>query len=954
MIFKPYSKFLLAFFCGIFLVLQVIAQEVRDNFSSGTIFDIKKDHVGRIWIASDNGVYVSDGINFVQIPTGDYEITNSSIKSLELYQENVFLVYQNKGLVQLNINTLQYKKLSNQSIASILVEDNEHLFLALQNGTLESLDLSNKSKAKFKVLAQLGNDLESSSLITSYSKDYLILSKSNKGVFKINKHTGGIEKVFDFIPRGNNSMFARLGNRLFLTNDDRLFELNGNDEFVLSKYVRDNHNISYLIPLSSTDKVIVRSKKKIFLEKGDFSVEFNIPKTKNYEINNALYLSENNIIFGSNQGLIKVFNIANKTSSIYDSVIQMDDYVNIRRKIIPYGSNKIALFGYPKSHLYNFSSKQFKPLSNSINSLYDAIIINDKYFATSEVGGVKMGIIGSNKVQNIITKEIDTIRFYSAICNIGYLKKDHLLLGSRGSIILYDYEQNISKEIRLNNINAKVNALMVDSTSKLVYIATSEGLYFYDFQKSILVKKTNIIGNNIADFTLIKYPYKTILWYLSEKGLTGINVLNNIIEKHLSLNNFDNAKLTAILVDPYNRMWISSYKGIFEYEYPVDNVIKLNSRNGLVNQEFNYKSAAVLSNGQLIFGGLNGFDLVYTNMFKYTGKPIKGTILGYSIYGLNNRVYKHFDSKEIVQYNTDNYYLELYFSLQEFEKFKVTELSYQIDNMGWIPLQGLSYLYMYNLKDGLHTIKIKGKDDSGNPVIFDTIRVEQHTDFFKSANFRYFLFFIVIILMLVVGFIYYYNIQELNRVKVNIAMDLHDEIGTILNRTLFTIKDDPVLNKQTQLINYLSEALFSIRTYIKAFNIEKVSVLHLLDEIKEHANNYFKNTGIDYQISHEIDKEVYLSSYMYRDLKLIVYEVNQNILKHSKASLVKNNFTINGGYLIANIEDNGVLLNVAEIERKGNGITNIRKRISRLNGHVHFAINPIGNGLIIEIKLNLA
>jgi signal transduction histidine kinase len=76
-------------------------------------------------------------------------------------------------------------------------------------------------------------------------------------------------------------------------------------------------------------------------------------------------------------------------------------------------------------------------------------------------------------------------------------------------------------------------------------------------------------------------------------------------------------------------------------------------------------------------------------------------------------------------------------------------------------------------------------------------------------------------------------------------------------------------------------------------------------------------------------------------------------LKHSKSTIVNAQISIANGKLNASIQDNGVLNNVNDLERKGNGITNIRKRINRLKGEVNFTINPVGNGLKIEFNLNL-
>jgi two-component sensor histidine kinase len=292
--------------------------------------------------------------------------------------------------------------------------------------------------------------------------------------------------------------------------------------------------------------------------------------------------------------------------------------------------------------------------------------------------------------------------------------------------------------------------------------------------------------------------------------------------------------------------------------------------------------------------------------------------------------------------------------MKETEKFRYTEFEYNIDDGKWISLNGLSYLYMYNLKDGIHTINIRGWDDSGNPVVFDTIKVNHVTDFFKSTNFRYFLLFMVISLLGVTVFINYYNFRELNKVKTNIAMDLHDEIGTIINRSLYTLKDDPILNKNSQLINSLSEALFSIRTFINAFNVGNINIFQFIDEVKEHTINYFKNSGTKYNLTFQIEKDSNINSFIYRDLKLVIYEINQNILKHSKATIVNAHISIDNDQLNVYIQDNGVLINVHDLEMKGNGINNIRKRINRLKGEVNFSINSDGKGLKIEFRLKLA
>ncbi len=953
-IFTIKKLFLTLGFTIIFVSAYSFQNEALDKFISGTVYHFQKDSIGRIWMATDKGLYVSDGLNYIQIKTGNKDITNSSVKDIVLYKNDLFVIFKEKGLVRLNIKTLKYSEITNNAVSSIIVDNDQYFFILNNNGEFYKVKYNSDDQFKFSLLNQFGNNQDNPPLIASNSSSSFIIAIINKGLYKVDRVSGKILKDYRMIPNGNNNKFAHLGNRLFFIHQNMLYELNQQDEFQKSKYIKDNFNISTIYPISATDKIIIKSRKNIFLEKKKDVIRFNLTKQKNYEVSDVIYISDDNILLGTNQGIVKILNIEQKVETIFDSAIQLDDYVNVRRKIIPYKNNKLIFLGYPMTHLYDINTRKFTPIINKVTSTYDGILIGNSVYATSDGGGFKKIDIEKKTIKNIITKDIDTLRFYPSICDIRPIMKDNILIGRRGAVIMYNIISEASTTVSLENTHVKVNAIKYDSLTGLVYAGTDDGLYKINLLTKEVVKKINIPGKVISDIIIDNNKNKNLLWYISNKGLTSINLKSNKIETHVDQINFDNNRLTAILLDQQDRIWISSYGGIYVYEYLINNVIRIDSRNGLINQEFNFKSAAFLNDGRMLFGGLNGYDIINTSQFKYSGKPIQGSILGYNIYGLGSIEYHHFVPNEIIQYNTASYYIELYFSMKETEKFRYTEFEYNIDDGKWISLNGQSYLYMYNLKDGIHTINIRGWDDSGNPVVFDTIKVNHVTDFFKSTNFRYFLLFMVISLLGVTVFINYYNFRELNKVKTNIAMDLHDEIGTIINRSLHTLKDDPILNKNSQLINSLSEALFSIRTFINAFNVGNINIFQFIDEVKEHTINYFKNSGTKYNLTFQIEKDSNINSFIYRDLKLVIYEINQNILKHSKATIVNAHISIDNDQLNVYIQDNGVLINVHDLEMKGNGINNIRKRINRLKGEVNFSINSDGKGLKIEFRLKLA
>lgn len=936
---------------SIILATSLYAQdEVLDNFTSGNVYNLKKDTKGRIWMATEKGLYVSDGINYIQIKTGDREITNSAIRQLILNKNSLFLIYKNKGLIKLDINTLQYKNITDKAVANLIIENDTEFHILFLNGGLYHVT-SNRQKYKFDLINQFTSDLDNPPSMTNFSKNSLIVSVVSKGIYLINKLNGRIEKSYNIKPY-NDHKFVYLDNNIFFLNKNVLYDLNTKNIFLKSNYVKENSNITSIIQISDTEKIIIKYKKNIFLEKNGNTIQLNLTKEKNYIIHDAIYGYKSNILFATNQGIVSILNIKKKVNSLFDSVIQMKDYINVRGKILPYKNNKIILMGIPLSHIYDFSNNKFTPLTKKYFSAHDAILKGDILYATSVNGGIKKINIYSKKLSSIITKNIDTIKLFDAVCDIEKVMNNHIIFGRKGAVVLYNYTNNTSREINLNN-NARINTIKVDSVSRLIYIATNEGIYVLDLSNKKISKKTKIPGKLISDLVIMHTKNTTLLWYISNMGLTGINLLNNTVEIQLDLLNFNNYRLSTLSSDRKGRIWVSTDGGLFAYEYPINSIIKLDARNGIINNEFNFNSAAVLDNGDLIFGGLNGYDIVHVNSFNFNGKSIKGDIMGYSIYSSNNRIYENFIPNQTISYNKANNYIQFYFSLKEFEKFKYSEFEYKIDDNNWVPLNGLSSFYLYKLQDGVHTINLRGYDESGNPIIFDQINVKYYTSFFQSQLFIFILLFFIIFLLTLAFFINYFHYTKINRIKNNIAMDLHDEIGTILNRTLFTLRNNSNNDYKNIVIEYLTEAMYSVRTYIRAFSDEIISSHNLIDELKELVKNYSKNDEIKYTLTYNFDKEYSLKSNEYRDLKLTIYEIYQNILKHSEAINIQTNININNYLLTVIIIDDGCLKIIQDIENKGNGILNIKKRIKRLNGKVLFSINPIGNGLIINLNFKL-
>jgi signal transduction histidine kinase len=151
----------------------------------------------------------------------------------------------------------------------------------------------------------------------------------------------------------------------------------------------------------------------------------------------------------------------------------------------------------------------------------------------------------------------------------------------------------------------------------------------------------------------------------------------------------------------------------------------------------------------------------------------------------------------------------------------------------------------------------------------------------------------------------------------------------------------------------LKEALYSFRTYIDSISREKHTMQDLTDDLREFVYLSCNNASIKVDFKAELDKNYTLNGELFRDIKLSVYEIVTNSIKHSLSDNMYFSVLAYHDKLNLFISDDG-FCNISELELgKGNGIQNIKKRIQRNKGQVNYSIVDGTNGLTVEINLPL-
>lgn len=231
----------------------------------------------------------------------------------------------------------------------------------------------------------------------------------------------------------------------------------------------------------------------------------------------------------------------------------------------------------------------------------------------------------------------------------------------------------------------------------------------------------------------------------------------------------------------------------------------------------------------------------------------------------------------------------------------------------------------------------------------------------KNNNQRMLIVITIILGLTFTFFAYYYfknrHQNNLKKFREKIAADLHDDVGSNLNsitRIAKGLKDSNNLVEIDRGIDNLvqrsSEAMHNIVDVIWTLDNEEAELSNLIEKMESYldmikTNN--KNVEVNL-IKNNLDISKSLSINVRHHLLMIFKEAINNIQKHTFPTKIEINISNNNKFSIS-------ILNEFNTKKKPNnstnrGVSNIKKRVSELNGKI--SINETSNSYFLQVELD--
>lgn len=197
--------------------------------------------------------------------------------------------------------------------------------------------------------------------------------------------------------------------------------------------------------------------------------------------------------------------------------------------------------------------------------------------------------------------------------------------------------------------------------------------------------------------------------------------------------------------------------------------------------------------------------------------------------------------------------------------------------------------------------------------------------------------------------------QFIKQERQRISGEIHDDIGS----GLFSIQlfvdiaskkrsDTEEIQQISDMINEMSEKINEI---IWSTNTESDNLENLLYYIEHQTIKLFEYTDIDFDPKFPFEvPDLVINSQSRRNIYLLIKEIVNNAVKHSKATNVFLNADICNGILIFEIKDNGIGFSFEDVRHDARGLKNIKIRVEDLKGELSVEYDR-GTTVVVKIPL---
>lgn len=635
----------------------------KDGLSQNTVTAIQQDFHGFMWFGTEDGLNKFDGRTFTTFNMDRLDSSSISDNYIKrLYQDkdnNLWIGTWGGGLNLYNREknnftsfpgNFEQEELNHHYIAAMLDDRKGNLWLGTPNGLVK---FNKRQKTFSRSFHSIKNDLilSNASIKELFEdKDGNFWIGTSKGLYFFD-NVSGFEKIKLDDPKFNDIDINDIeeddkGNLFIGSSGDGLFIYNRSEK-KLSSFLHDPE-IKNSISSNNIFKIQIDNEKiwigtengglNLFNNNGTFtSYKTDIADEKSLSSNsiNDLYLDNSGTLWlGAYRGGVCYYNPLQIKFKHYTHNYLKNSISNKNITTFLEDSKGNIWIGTDGGGL-NLFDKQTGTFTQFKKSMpgYDFRTQSVLSIAEDENGEIWIGTYsgGLNKLdQN--TKVFSSFKNdpddpkslgNNDIWTILNDRKGNLWLGTRGDgVNIFNTDSlNFSKipcNVETGISTCWINDLFQDSDGN-IWISTTWGLNMYDKTKNSITQffasdeQGSISSNSIHKVMEDKYNN---IWVGTNNGLNLYKKETSTFKVIIELDGLPSNTIVSMEEDLHGNLWLSTLKGLSKFNPKTFTFKNYTVTDGLQDNEFVQDASLVTRDGELLFGGPNGFNIFHPDSIK--------------------------------------------------------------------------------------------------------------------------------------------------------------------------------------------------------------------------------------------------------------------------------------------------------------------------------------------------
>ncbi|MDC9510272.1 hybrid sensor histidine kinase/response regulator transcription factor [Pseudoalteromonas sp. Angola-4] len=530
--------------------------------------------------------------------------------------------------------------------------------------------------------------------------------------------------------------------------------------------------------------------------------------------------------------------------------------------------------------------------------------------------------------------------------------------------------------------NNTVFSITYDSFNDVIWAGTRSGLNKLSLNNETFthyisdIKKPNSLTHNMVTSLYLKD--QNTLWVGTFNGLNKLNIQTHEIINITEFDGLINGNIFAIKEDRSGYLWLSTNQGLTRYSEYTHQMQHFLPENGIQHNSFILGAAFQASNGELFFGGINGYNQFNPQTLSLHAPSPEPFITDLLINNQPALTEPYINNKKAKRINFTN---ELFFKEEnDVVGFKFTALNSSAAPSQYqfaYQLKGLDSQFLYASKNqrqvsypqlpaGNYKLIMKVKGQYGKWSNEKTMLSITVTPPWWKSNTAYFIYTLIVlsVLWLFAALKYKAKVaeqerkkeQELNKLKTQLLDNVSHELKTPLSLIMAPLeslkKHHPEADTQQKLtmiqrnsqrlLNQINQLLqLSQRPSTAVKRVTPYPIQPLVDQIIEDFSPLFVDSNIQFEFKNLTKHNCYITL-EYEHITSIINNLLSNAHKytppHGQASLTLSN---NNDGITISVSDTGIGINKQHVDA-------IFERFTRIN-----ATNTNGNGIGLALVKQL-